>query len=262
VDGLSNASKQRLEAPKVMAQNIIAHVQNPYDHLVIASVYDPVESYNFETVTNILLPEDSDLSLPALSVLFNTQFVNWFVYYSIFNRAIRDMHLDSYFLERVVLPETFTKTNCSVLDQLYGLLAVTNVADEYAALPDGEPVYTELQSVANALTYEMYLSKVDEQPLTTDLTGTVAEVLADHGLEYEDWYTQHIKAETADEVKSLFHENSELFDTANDVVKAVRRSDAVQDMEAIADHPWVETIEQGYHRREDTAPLFGPNTPE
>ncbi len=262
VDGLSNASKQRVEAPKVMAQNIIAHVQNPYDHLVIAAVYDPVESYNFETVTNILLPEDSDLSLPALSVLFNTQFVNWFVYYSIFNRAIRDMHLDSYFLERVVLPETFTKAHCSVLEQLYGLLAVTNVADEYAALPDAEPVYTELQSVANALTYEMYLSEVDEHPLTTDLASTVAEVLADHCVEYEDWYAQHLEAKSADEVQSLFHENGDLFDTAADVVEALRREDAVQDMEAIADHPWVETIEQGQHRREDTMPLFGPNTPE
>lgn len=262
VNGLSNASRQRLESPKVMAQNIIAHVQNPYDHLVIAAVYDPVESYNFETVTNILLPDDSDLSLPALSVLLNTQFVNWFVYYSIFNRAIRDMHLDRYFLERIVLPKTITDTDCSALEQLYGLLAVTNVATEYDALPDGEPVYTELQSIANALTYEMYLREVDEQPLETNLVDTVAAVLADHDTAYADWYTQHLTATNPGEVEALFRKSNEVFETAVDVVIALGREDAVGEMEAIADHPWVRIIEKDLHRRQDAAPLFGPNTPE
>jgi hypothetical protein len=130
-----------------------------------------------------------------------------------------------------------------------------NVADEYAALPDGEPIYTELQSIANALTYEIYLSEVDKQPLTTDLTGTVAEVLADHGVEYGDWYAQHLEAETADEIVLLFRENTDLFKTAADVVQALRRDDAVRQMESIADHPWVEIIEQGQHRREDTVPF-------
>jgi hypothetical protein len=105
----------------------------------------------------------------------------------------------------------------------------------------------------------MYLSEVDEHPLATDLASTVAELLAEHGVEYEDWYARHFEAKSADEVQSLFHKNSKLFDTAADVVEALRREDVVQDMEAIADHPWVETIEQGQHRREDTGPLFGPN---
>ncbi len=262
VQGLSNASRKRLEAPKVMAQNIIAHVQNPYDHLVIAAVYDPVESYTFETVTNILLPDDAELSLPALSVLLNTQFVNWFVYYSIFNRAIRDMHLDRYFLERIVLPGTVTDRHCCVLEQLYGLLAVTNVAAEYDGLPDGEPVYTELQSIANALTYEMYLTEVDEHPLDTNLVGTVATALADHDVAYDEWYTQHLEATDADEVEALFHKNGELFETAASVVNALYCEAAVRDMEAIADHPWVSIIEADHHRREDAPPLFGPNTPE
>jgi hypothetical protein len=172
------------------------------------------------------------------------------------------MHLDSYFLERVVLPDTITNRQCSVLEQLYGLLSVTSVADEYTALPKGEPVYSELQSVANALTYEMYLREVEERPLNTDLTSTVAEILDDYNFDYEDWYVQHLGSESADEVESLFDENSDLFDTAAEVVDALCSDDIIQDMEAIADHPWVETIEQGHHRREETLPLFGPKIPE
>jgi hypothetical protein len=79
---------------------------------------------------------------------------------------------------------------------------VSNVADEYAALPDGEMVYTELLNVANRLTCDMYLREVDKRPPSTDLAGKVAEQLADHDVEYEDWYSQHHTAKSADWVGS------------------------------------------------------------
>ena len=79
---------------------------------------------------------------------------------------------------------------------------MSNVADEYPALPDGEMVYTELLNVANRLTCEMYLREVDKRPLSTDLAGKVAEQLADHDVEYEDWYSQHHTAKRADWVGS------------------------------------------------------------
>lgn len=259
VDGLSNASAERLESPKVMAQNIIAHVQNPYDHLVIAAVYDPVQSYNFETVTNILLPEDSKLSLPVLTALLNTQFVNWFVYFSIFNRAVRDMHLDRYFLERVVLPKSISDVQHEIVEKLYGLLAVTHVAEEYDALPGAQSTYEELQSVTNALAYEMYLRDAEEPPLETQLAETVHEILGEFDIEYEEWYAAHLQSSDSAEVKAKVNENETLFDTAESVADALRCEETTKELEAIADHPWVEVIERGQHYPEKAErPQFGP----
>lgn len=258
VDGLSAATAERLEAPKVIAQNIIAHVQNPYDHLVVAAAYDPVPSYTFETVTNILLPEDSRWSLPALATLLNTQFVNWFVNVSIFNRAIRDMHLDRYFLERVVLPADVSDVQREVLETLYGLLAVTQVAAEHDALPDGREAYDELQNVTNALTYELYLADVDEHPLRTDLAGAVEDVLDGFALGYEEWYGSHLRSADVDEVVAAFDED--LFETAGAVAEALVCEETTEYMRAIADHPWVEVIERGEHRpAEGGRPCFGPD---
>lgn len=265
VDGVSDASRRRLECPKVMAQNIIAHVQNPYDHIVIAAAYDPAESYSFETVTNILLPDDADLSLPALTLVLNTQFVNWFVYFSVFNRAIRDMHLDRYFLESVVLPRAVSEQQVSVLDTLYGLLSISNVATEYDALPDATTVYRELQSIANALTYELYLTDVDDPSLQSNLTAEVAEILSERNIEYRQWYTRHIQSAAEETVVDLFQESEALYRTAAEVADSVYREDVVAELDAIADHPWVEIIERDQHRVAGRPPVFGPgnlSTPE
>lgn len=259
VDGLSNASEERLESPKVMAQNIIAHVQNPYEHLVIAAVYDPVRSYNFETVTNIFLPEDAALSLPVLTALLNTQFVNWFVYVSIFNRAIRDMHLDRYFLERVVVPKHITDVQREVVETLYGLLAISRVAMEFDGLPAGQSTYTELQSVMNALAYELYLQDVDDPPLRTQLAETVHEIFSEFDIEYEAWYTAHLQSTDPTAVTTTFNENKTVFETAEAVADALRCAQSTKELDVIADHPWVEVIERGQHRPESAdRPQFGP----
>ena len=256
-DNLTKATKRRVEAPKVMAQNIIAHKKNPYDHILLAAVYDPIPSYSFETVTNIILPDDAELSLPALTVLLNTQFVNWFVYFSIFNRAIRDMHFDSYFLKHLILPREMSESEQSVLERLYGLLAITGVALEYELHPQAHETYRELQSIANAVTYELYFRDVAAQPLETDLVDLVSAELDAYDIEYIDWYCAHLQSTTEEEIEEHFHASAELFDTARYVAEAFQREAIDQTLDEIAGHPWVDIIERGQHNQTDR-PLFGP----
>lgn len=263
---LSSATRRRVETPKVMAQNIVAHRKNPYDHVVVAAAYDPVGVYDFETVTNVVLPDESGLTYPALAVLLNTQFANWFVYYSIFNRAIRDMHLDSYFLDHLVVPKSLSDAEATVLDRLYGLLAVANTAVEYdglleldegGALPDPEETYEELQSVANALTYELYLRDASTRPLETDLSGLLSGLLGRYDVAYRDWYASHLENESEAQVVERFSE--ELFRNAVEVAEAVRTEAVDVELAAVADHPWVTTIERGRHVADDESrPTFGP----
>ncbi|WP_415383520.1 Eco57I restriction-modification methylase domain-containing protein [Halosimplex sp. TS25] len=266
LDGLSAATRRRLETPKVMAQNIIAHKQNPYDHIVVAALYDPVGVSDFETVTNVVIPEESDLTAPALAVLLNTQFVNWFVYLSIFNRAIRDMHLDSYFLEHLVLPTEISAAESDLLDDLYGLLAITATAVEHDELPgvvgadDGRPgaedAYRELQSVANAVTYELYLRDATTNRLETDLCGVLSDLLDGYETEYLDWYSSHLRADSDAAIADRF--SADLFRTATEVAEAVRTPEIDAELAAIAEHPWVETIERAQHTDGESRPTFGP----
>jgi hypothetical protein len=248
--------RSRVETPKVMAQNIIAHKKNPYDHIIVASLYDPVGVYDFETVTNVVIPEETDLTYPALSVLLNTQFANWFVYFCIFNRAIRDMHLDAYFLDHLVLPTELSADELDLLDGLYGLLAITGTAVEHDELPAAAATYEELQSVANAVTYELYLRDATAEPLETDLCGLVADLLDGYDTAYLDWYRSHLQADSDAAIAERF--SADLFETATEVVDAVRPPEIEAELRKIADHPWVRTIERDQHTDGESRPTFGP----
>ncbi len=259
---VSDSAKQRVEQPKVMAQRIIAHVQNPYDHLSIAAVYDPVSSYNFVTVANITVPNELEWSLPSIAVLLNTQFVNWYMYFLIFNRAIRNMNLDGYFLRRLIAPNEVSEEENEILENIYGLLATTGASMEYNSVDGIKETHRELESLANALTYEMYLRDVSEPPLQTNLSEKMTSVFNNYNIDYLDWYSEHLKTDDETETSELLHSNQHLLETGQEVVDSLYTEDIIEELHKIAEHPWVQNIERGEHIRcEDEPPLFGPHKP-
>jgi hypothetical protein len=256
---VSDSTKERTEQPKVMAQRIIAHVQNPYDHLSIAAVYDPVSSYNFVTVANVTVPDTVDWSLPSIAVLLNSQFVNWYMYFLIFNRAIRNMNLDGYFLRRLIIPSSISDEENDIFEDLYGLLATVGAYMEYTSV-DVEETYQELESMANALTYELYLRRISEPSLDTNLSKKMAPVLSDYDVEYLEWYSEHLKEDDETKTKELLHANQDLVETAEEVVNQFYTEEIISEFNEIADHPWVQNIEREQHTRDgNQPPLFGPN---
>jgi len=259
---VSDSTKERVEQPKVMAQRIIAYVQNPYDHLSIAAVYDPVSSYNFVTVANVTVPDELDWSLPSIAILLNSQFVSWYMYFLIFNRAIRNMNLDGYFLRRLIIPDRISEEENDILEDIYGLLATTGAYIEYTDSDDVEEIHHELESLANALTYELYLREVSDPPLQTSLSEQVASVLAGYSVDYIDWYSKHLKEDDENETKRLLQSNQHLLETAEEVVDSLHSEEIVQELNEIAEHPWVQNIERRQHiRGENEPPLFGPYEP-
>lgn len=256
---VSDSTKERIEQPKVMAQRIIAHVQNPYDHLSIAAVYDPVSSYNFVTVANVTVPDTVDWSLPSIAVLLNSQFVNWYMYFLIFNRAIRNMNLDGYFLRRLIIPSSISDKENDIFEDLYGLLATVGAYMEYTSV-DVEETYQELESMANALTYELYLREISEPSLDTNLSKKMASVLSDYDVDYIEWYSEHLKEDDETKTKELLHANQHLVETADEVVNQFYTEGIISELNEIADHPWVQNIEREQHTRDgNQPPLFGPN---
>ena len=76
--------------PKIIAQDIVAHIQNPKPHIKLTATIDRSESWlNLNTVTNIA---SSEYHLEYLCGILNSRLISWYAYDFIYNRAIRTMH--------------------------------------------------------------------------------------------------------------------------------------------------------------------------
>ena len=94
----------RLSQPKIMAQNLVAHIQSPKPHVkLIAALDGNGEIVNLDTVTNIVLKTNA-LSAKFLLALINSTLINWYTYKFIFCSAICTMHLDEYYVGKIPVP--------------------------------------------------------------------------------------------------------------------------------------------------------------
>ncbi|HEV7225620.1 MAG TPA: TaqI-like C-terminal specificity domain-containing protein, partial [Pirellulales bacterium] len=84
-------------------QNIIAHAVRPRPHILLIGAYDARQTITLDTVNN-LVATDARVNLQGLCGLLHSRLVNWLVYSLIYNKAIRTMHFDQYFLNKIPLP--------------------------------------------------------------------------------------------------------------------------------------------------------------
>jgi hypothetical protein len=98
-----NGKREEFAIPKLVLQNIIAHVTRPRPHIKLIGAYDGEGRLTLDTVNN-LTPRSGSLPLHGLLALLHSRLVNWFVYSVIYNKAIRTMHFDQYFLDKIPLP--------------------------------------------------------------------------------------------------------------------------------------------------------------
>jgi N-6 DNA Methylase len=108
VRGVDDEVLKRFQRPKLVFQNIIAHIARPHAHIALIGAYDPNHTVTLDTVNNIV-PRLPQISLLAVLALLHSDFINWFVYAVVYNKAIRTMHFDQYFLNKIPLPASFEK---------------------------------------------------------------------------------------------------------------------------------------------------------
>ncbi|OQY26875.1 MAG: hypothetical protein B6244_12225, partial [Candidatus Cloacimonetes bacterium 4572_55] len=84
----------------VLAQNIVAHIENPIDHIKIISCVPPdKEPVILDTINQISI--ENDYSNYYVWCLFNSNLINWYSYRFIFAKAIRTMHFDNAITKRI-----------------------------------------------------------------------------------------------------------------------------------------------------------------
>ncbi len=109
------AHVEAFRQPKLMFQNIIAHVSRPQPHILLIGACDPKGTITLDTVNN-LTPRTSGLPLEGLLALLHSRLINWFVYSVVYNKAIRTMHFDQYFLNKIPLPRGHEKLLAHLAD--------------------------------------------------------------------------------------------------------------------------------------------------
>lgn len=98
------ASKVKfIRQPKIISQRIVAHVLEPTDHIILMATEDRRGILTFDTVENTVLTDDN-FNLSFISALFNSTLISWYAYRFIFNKAIRTMDFDKYYIEKIPLP--------------------------------------------------------------------------------------------------------------------------------------------------------------
>lgn len=102
---IENEPKAKINDNSVLVQNIVAHIENPTDHIKItACLPDKKEIVIVDTI-NQITPIDLKISAFYIWALLNSKIINWFVYRFIFGKAIRTMHFDSPVTSRVPIPK-------------------------------------------------------------------------------------------------------------------------------------------------------------
>jgi adenine-specific DNA-methyltransferase len=80
----------RLRGPKVIAQDIVAHVLRPKPHLLPAAAVDVKQRVPINTVTCLF---SRVIRLELLAAYLNSRLFSWWASFATFNRAVRTVHL-------------------------------------------------------------------------------------------------------------------------------------------------------------------------
>jgi hypothetical protein len=96
-------TKSYPQEEKLIAQEIIAHIENPRPHILITMFLDDKKRLFNDTCVEIKV--DKRLNPKFVMAYFHSRFVNWYAYNFVYNRAIRTMHFINYYITQIPLPK-------------------------------------------------------------------------------------------------------------------------------------------------------------
>ncbi len=102
-DGPGPRAARLRRKPKIVSQNVVAHVRRPRPRLVLASAMDTRGRLSLDTVTNTVITDPGVDPWFVLAVL-NSAFMSWYAHAFVFGGAVRTMHLDAGYIGRLPIP--------------------------------------------------------------------------------------------------------------------------------------------------------------
>ncbi|MBI4116459.1 Eco57I restriction-modification methylase domain-containing protein [Candidatus Pacearchaeota archaeon] len=99
--------KAFIKQNSILVQRIVAHIENPIDHIKItASLSNDLKINDYIIVDTInQLQNKNKFSSEFLIAIINSKLTNWYAYRFIFGKAIRTMQFDNPVTERIIIPK-------------------------------------------------------------------------------------------------------------------------------------------------------------
>jgi len=147
---------------KIISQNIVAHVMNPYDQIVVMATLDYNEMLSLDTVMNTIIT-DIDYSYEYVLALLNSKLAAWFYYWFVYNRAIRTMHFDNYYIGKLPIKSIDVLEQKPFVDLVQQILSITH-KDTYDPKTDADDnkKVKDFEDQINQLVYKLYGLTDDE----------------------------------------------------------------------------------------------------
>ena len=101
--------------PRLLFQNIVAHITRPRPHIRLIGTFETGPVATLDTVNNVV-PRFAGVDLWVVLALLHSRLVNWYVYTFVYNRAVRTMHFDQCFLDKIPLPERLAEHATALAD--------------------------------------------------------------------------------------------------------------------------------------------------
>jgi len=172
----SREKVEDLRKAKIVSQRIVAHVLSPVDHIIIMSTLDQKGLLNVDTVENTIVT-DSGYDPKYLLAFLNSKFVSWFAYTFIFNKAVRTMDFDDYYVSKIPIFPPDADEQKSVTELVDRLLKLTkNFVESKAEFMEYVNKYPRLDDVKVETYYRSVPAKNKQVLVQSNLRGTIKNI--------------------------------------------------------------------------------------
>jgi hypothetical protein len=167
--------KAFIKKDSILVQNIVAHIENPIDHIRIISSLPSHDFENFVILDTVnQLENKGKLSSSVLIAILNSNLIGWYAYRFIFGKAIRTMHFDNAVTDRIPIPkiDINDKKDKQITDKLNGFVnKIIELQNKYNTQVTGKEKELLEQQIKNVeyeindLIYELYGLNSDEKQI-------------------------------------------------------------------------------------------------
>jgi len=180
----NRAKVEALKQPKIISQRIVAHVLTPVDHIIIMSTLDEEGLLDVDTVENTIVTSP-DYDMKYILAFLNSKFVSWFAYTFIFNKAVRTMDFDDYYVGKIPMFPASEDEQKPVTGLVERLLRLTRLfVKSKAEFREYVNKYPRLDDMKLEAYYRDLPASDKKVLIQSNLKGTIKNVSVQ---ENEDW---------------------------------------------------------------------------
>jgi len=152
-----NKKLRLLKQKKIVSQNIVAHVMNPFDRIIVMATLDNEGYLTLDTVMNTFITDPSFNYFYILGIL-NSRLSEWFYYWFVYNRAIRTMHFDKYYMGKLPIKKITSQNKPIVqeIEELVDTIITLTQSGEYLEDKGKQAQVKEYEKQIDQLVYKLY----------------------------------------------------------------------------------------------------------